>query len=188
MRGRLHDGHGLVREGAQSCTANAWGRRFFTRYWYLAAITLALLSAWTWSCVMRGPNGWIAYQQKKAVLRQLQFEIQQLRQENDRLERHVNGLQSDPRVIEEEARKQGYVRPGEIIYIRRKTSPNTANLQNPPRDMKVLVQPGCKAPSERTGTGGGRPASSALTVVLALLVTAAGLAVQHLWLRRTRGH
>jgi cell division protein FtsB len=186
MSRRLHDWHLFVPAAAQS-SANAWGRRFFTRYWYLAAIALALLSVWSWSCVMLGPNGWRSYQQNKAERRQLQFEIQQLQRENDRLGRRVRGLLSDPRVQEEEARNQGYVRPGEIIYMLRKTSPNTAGSQNPPRSMKILVQPGSRSPSERSGAAKGRLASSVPTVVLAFLATAAGLAVHPLWLRPTRG-
>ena len=38
MTCRLRDWHLLVGDGARSSAANAWGRRFFTRYWYLAAI------------------------------------------------------------------------------------------------------------------------------------------------------
>jgi cell division protein FtsB len=47
----------------------------------------------------------------------LQKEIQQLKDENGRLQQHVDQLQSDPNAIEHEARViLRYAKPGEVIY------------------------------------------------------------------------
>ncbi len=88
-----------------------WRRRLAT----VAVCGLAMLVGYH---VVSGPNGWIAYSKKKVEFRQLQVEVQQLQKENEELERRVKGLQSNPSVIEREAREQlRYVKPGEIVYV-----------------------------------------------------------------------
>jgi cell division protein FtsB len=176
VKWRLHDLRALFADGAQTLTASVWGRRLFGRYWYLTAIALALLFAWAWSWLMYGPNGWRAYQQKKAESQRLQTEIQQLRRANDKLERRVEGLQSDLRVIEQEAINQGYVRRGTQVYVRPKTSPNTAGPQKQPGGLKALVPPGSGEPSERTEVRERRPSGRA-AVVLTFLAMVTGLVV-----------
>jgi cell division protein FtsB len=64
-----------------------------------------------------GANGISAYEQKRHQHQVLQEEIQQLKQENSRLQDHVKHLQSDPEAIEHEARViLHYAKPGEVIY------------------------------------------------------------------------
>ena len=64
-----------------------------------------------------GTNGLTAYQQKRNQDRILQKEILQLKQQNSRLQEHVDHLQSDPDAIEHEARViLRYAKPGEVIY------------------------------------------------------------------------
>jgi cell division protein FtsB len=64
-----------------------------------------------------GANGLTAYQQKRNQHQMLQKEILQLQQQNNRLQEHVQHLQSDPDAIEHEARViLRYAKPGEVIY------------------------------------------------------------------------
>jgi cell division protein FtsB len=148
----------------------------FRRRWLLAAGALALLFARTLSCVIYGPDGWADYQKKRAELRQLNVALQQLQQENVELERHVRGLRSDRQVIEDEARKQGYVRPGERVYIPmplRNSPPLAGGPQKP-------TQPGH---GEQTAVNGGRLTSVRATVVLVLFAIAASPVFYGLWKR-----
>jgi cell division protein FtsB len=57
--------------------------------------------------------------------RRLQSEVEILRQENARLKREVDGLRSNPAVIEEEARKLGLIKDREkvIVVPRRQDAP-----------------------------------------------------------------
>lgn len=184
MNWRLHDLHELVADGAHTLISSAWGRRLFGWHWHLTAIALALLSAWAWSYVMYGPNGWRAYQQKKAERQRLQTEVQQLQRANDKLERHVKGLQSDPRVIEQEAIIRGYVRPGQYFFTRPKSRPNAAGPQNQRSGPAAPAQVGSGEPGARTETRERRLLGRA-SVVLAFLAMVVGfVAFQRLWRRR----
>jgi cell division protein FtsB len=142
------------------------------RHWVLAAGALVLLCAWTWSCIMYGPNGWLDYRKRQAEYQRLQLAVQQMQQENDRLVHHIKGLQSDPRVIEDEARKQGYVRPGERIYIL---------PQPPPGVLKMPVHPGR---GEQAGAGESHPVSTRLAMGLAIAAIITSMGTHRLWLRR----
>src|SRR5512139_2093111 len=57
--------------------------------------------------------------------RQLRAEVEKLREENDRLKREVDGLRSNPAIIEEEARKLGLIKEREkvIVVPRRQDAP-----------------------------------------------------------------
>ena len=66
--------------------------------------------------VIFGANGMVVYVNKRAELRKLEGETQKLEQENQQLTRDVDDLKTSPKAIENEARKQGYAKPGEIIY------------------------------------------------------------------------
>ncbi|HEX9190785.1 MAG TPA: septum formation initiator family protein [Candidatus Deferrimicrobiaceae bacterium] len=57
--------------------------------------------------------------------RQLQSELEELRQENARLKREVDDLRSNPAAIEEEARKLGLIKDREkvIVVPRRQDAP-----------------------------------------------------------------
>jgi cell division protein FtsB len=66
--------------------------------------------------VFFGQDGIFLYAQKRHEARDYGKEIQQLQQENDRLQAHINDLQNDPNAIEQQAREQlHYTRPGEVI-------------------------------------------------------------------------
>jgi cell division protein FtsB len=87
------------------------GRRRF------ATAAAALLAVGVGYHVLLGHNGLIAYQQKRQDERALQVQLRLLRDENDRLQGHVGLLQTDPDVIEHQAREDlHYTRPGEVIY------------------------------------------------------------------------
>ena len=65
-----------------------------------------------------GANGLIVYQQKRVEYRKLDAEIKSLQEENQKLNDHIKGLQTDPKAIEKEAREQlRYAKPGEVIYV-----------------------------------------------------------------------
>jgi cell division protein FtsB len=64
-----------------------------------------------------GANGLTVYLQKRNEHKTLQKQIEQLQQQNSRLQEHVQHLQSDPDAIEHEARViLRYAKPGEVIY------------------------------------------------------------------------
>ena len=68
--------------------------------------------------VMVGANGWVVYRQKRAEYEALQKQIKKVQQENERYTRQIQGLQSDEKAIEKEAREQlGYAKPGEYVYV-----------------------------------------------------------------------
>ncbi|WP_446742612.1 FtsB family cell division protein [Silvibacterium acidisoli] len=67
--------------------------------------------------VMFGRNGLTIYEQKRVEDRDLQKRIGELKDENERLQTHVEHLKNDPDAIEREARDRlHYARPGEVIY------------------------------------------------------------------------
>ncbi len=88
----------------------AWRRRAAT----LMAGVLALLMAYG---VIFGHNGVTAYASKRHESQSLLWQMQQLERENNRLQGHVDRLQSDPSAIEHQAREElHYTRSGEVIY------------------------------------------------------------------------
>ncbi len=83
----------------------------------LAIVVVGLLSLLMAYHVLFGENGVIAYQHKRRESRDLQQQIEQLRQENGALEKQNKALRDDPQAIEKEARERlRYARPGEVIY------------------------------------------------------------------------
>ena len=82
-----------------------------------ATFALCLMASWVAYHVVFGANGMMVYTQKRSEHGALEKEIQELKQENDRLAHHVDSLKNDPKTIEKEAREQlRYARPGEVIY------------------------------------------------------------------------
>ena len=84
-----------------------------------------------------GANGMVVYEKKKAEYRQLERDNATMQQENDRLQKQVQALKSDPATIEKEAREQlRYTRPGEMVYIlpdqNKPAAPSTATAQVQP--------------------------------------------------------
>lgn len=87
--------------------------------WRRKAATLALCLAACWVAyhAVFGANGMMIYSQKRLEHRALDKEVEELKQENERLAHQVDALKNDPKTIEKEAREQlRYARPGEVIY------------------------------------------------------------------------
>jgi cell division protein FtsB len=93
----------------------------------IATVTVVVLAAALLGHVMFGANGMIVYRQKRAEHEELQKQIQQMQQDNARYTQQIQGLQTDQKAIEKEAREQlGYAKPGEYVYVApapAKTSP-----------------------------------------------------------------
>ena len=92
--------------------------RFYEERRRLATASVVLLTAWLLVHVVFGANGMVVYKQKRAEIRELRKNIDDLQQENDRYSQDINALKTDPRAIEKEAREQlHYARPGEVVYV-----------------------------------------------------------------------
>jgi cell division protein FtsB len=89
----------------------------FSLSWRKAATGVAAVLALALAFhVFFGQDGIFLYAQKRHEARDYGAQIQQLQQENDKLQAHINDLQNDPSAIEQQAREQlHYTRPGEII-------------------------------------------------------------------------
>ena len=84
----------------------------------IATIAVAVLAASLFVHVMFGANGMVVYKQKRAEYESLQKQIVEVQQENDRYTQQIQGLKSDQKSIEKEAREQlGYAKPGEYVYV-----------------------------------------------------------------------
>lgn len=84
----------------------------------IATIAVTLLAASLFVHVMFGANGMVVYKQKRAEYEALRKRIDQVQQENDRYTQQIQGLKSDQKSIEKEAREQlGYAKPGEYVYV-----------------------------------------------------------------------
>lgn len=90
-----------------------WTRRAWRSAGSAVAVALALLLGWH---VVNGKHGLSVWEQKRVQEKQLQNEINDLQQENNRLRIRVEKLKSDPDEIEREARERlRYARQGEVI-------------------------------------------------------------------------
>lgn len=84
----------------------------------IATVAVTLLAASLFVHVMFGANGMVVYKQKRAEFESLQKQIVQVQQDNDRYTQQIQGLKSDQKSIEKEAREQlGYAKPGEYVYV-----------------------------------------------------------------------
>jgi len=84
----------------------------------IATIAVTLLAASLFVHVMFGANGMVVYKQKRAEYEALRKQMVQVQQENDRYTQQIQGLKSDQKAIEKEAREQlGYAKPGEYVYV-----------------------------------------------------------------------
>jgi cell division protein FtsB len=97
-------------------------RPMFTGFYLMrrriATLAVAVLAGWLFIHVMFGVNGMVVYKQKRAESLALHKQIAQVQQENDRYTQQVQGLKSDKKAIEKEAREQlGYAMPGEYVYV-----------------------------------------------------------------------
>ena len=84
----------------------------------IATVAVTLLASSLFVHVMFGANGMVVYKQKRAEYVALRQKIVQVQQENDRYSQQIQGLKSDQKSIEKEAREQlGYAKPGEYVYV-----------------------------------------------------------------------
>lgn len=92
-----------------------WVYMFRRRFATFAVVTV---TAWLFVHVVFGANGTAVYEQKKNEYQDLQKEIGGLQKDNEQYSRQIEALQSDPKMIEREAREQlHYTKPGEVIFI-----------------------------------------------------------------------
>jgi cell division protein FtsB len=105
--------------------------RLYTLRRRLATIAVTVLAGSLFVHVMFGANGMVVYRQKRAEYQVLRRQIVQVQQENDRYTQQIQGLKSDQKAIEKEAREQlGYAKPGEYVYVPpvpARPSPNTTH-------------------------------------------------------------
>ena len=63
-----------------------------------------------------GQSGYVARREKQRRIQELSQQIDELKQENQRLNERIENLRSDPSTIEEAAREQLHLgRPGEVV-------------------------------------------------------------------------
>jgi cell division protein FtsB len=84
----------------------------------IATITVAVLAGLLFVHVMFGANGMIVYKQKRAEYESLQKRILLEQRENELYTQRIQGMKTDEKAIEKEAREQlHYARPGEYVYV-----------------------------------------------------------------------
>ncbi len=84
----------------------------------IATIAVTVLAASLFVHVMFGANGMVVYKQKRTEYEALRKQNVQVQQENDRYTQQIQGLESDQKAVEKEAREQlGYAKPGEYVYV-----------------------------------------------------------------------
>ncbi len=84
----------------------------------IATIAVALLAVTLFVHVMFGANGMVVYKQKRAEYQALRKQIDQVQHDNDRYTQQIQGLKTDQKAVEKEAREQlGYAKPGEYVYV-----------------------------------------------------------------------
>jgi cell division protein FtsB len=84
----------------------------------IATIAVTGVAAFLFVHVMFGANGMIVYKQKRAEYEALRNQNIEVQLENDRYARQIQGLKSDQKAIEKEAREQlGYAKAGEYVYV-----------------------------------------------------------------------
>lgn len=97
--------------GARRCMHQVYEQR--RRFATIAAAAVALGVGYH---VVFGQNGLTAFEKKKQDSKALARQVDELKQENDALNGHVERLQNDPGAIEHQAREElHYTRPGEVI-------------------------------------------------------------------------
>lgn len=101
------------------------------RHWVLGSCILALLSFLTLKLV--GENGYLDRRQRQQQMEALSAEIEQLRQENERLSQRIQDLRSSPQAIEELARERlRLARPGEVIVTLPPSQPSGQSAEGRP--------------------------------------------------------
>jgi cell division protein FtsB len=94
------------------------GRRIYGLRRRIATVTVAVLAGLLFVHVMLGANGMMVYKQKRMEYQSLQQRIAEQQKENDLYTQRIQGLKTDEKAIEKEAREQlHYARPGEYVYV-----------------------------------------------------------------------
>ena len=84
----------------------------------IATVVVMVVAGLLFVHVMFGANGMIVYKQKRAEYEALHKKIGKVDEENQLYTQQVQGLKSDQKAIEKEAREQlGYAKPGEYVYV-----------------------------------------------------------------------
>ena len=84
----------------------------------IATITVTVLAGLLFVHVMFGANGMIVYKQKRMEYESLKKRIGLEQKENELYAQRIQGLKTDEKAIEKEAREQlRYLRPGEYVYV-----------------------------------------------------------------------
>jgi cell division protein FtsB len=84
----------------------------------IATITVAVLAGLLFVHVMFGANGMVVYKQKRTEYESLQKRIRQEQRDSEIYTKQIQGLKTDEKAIEKEAREQlHYARPGEYVYV-----------------------------------------------------------------------
>ena len=84
----------------------------------IATVVVVILTVSLFVHVMFGANGMVVYKKKRADYEALRKQIVQVQQDNDRYAQQIQGLKTDEKAIEKEAREQlGYAKPGEFVYV-----------------------------------------------------------------------
>jgi len=92
----------------------------------LATLCLAALSVLIGYKVVFGANGMRVWDGKKAEAYQLQLQIDHMRDEQEKLQRHVDSLRrGESAAIVKEAREQlGFMMPGEVVLFEQRAKPD----------------------------------------------------------------
>ena len=105
------------------------GTRVYDLRRRIATVFVAVLAIGLFAHVMFGANGMIVYKQKRAEYEALKKQIDRVQQENDRFTQQIQGLKSDAKAIEKEAREHlGYAKTGEVVFV----APPAAKPAQPP--------------------------------------------------------
>jgi cell division protein FtsB len=84
----------------------------------IATVVVTVAAVSLFVHVVFGANGMVIYKQKRVEYVALKKQIDHVQQENDRYTQQIQGLKSDEKFIEKEAREQlGYAKPGEYVYV-----------------------------------------------------------------------
>jgi cell division protein FtsB len=95
-----------------------WASQAYRLRRRIATITVAALAGLLFVHVMFGANGMIVYKRKRAEFESLQKRTAQEQKENEVYTQQIQGLKTDQKAIEKEAREQlRYARPGEYVYV-----------------------------------------------------------------------
>ena len=108
-----------------------WTERIYVLRRRIATFAVVALSLSLFVHVMFGANGMVVYKQKKTEYQGLEKKLVQVQQDNDRYTQQIEGLKTDQKAIEKEAREQlGYVKPGEFKYVAPTPPPATPPVNN----------------------------------------------------------